>query len=120
MKLFKKLDSQTILFYILGETCIEEDINYWGSDINLGLNDRKPSVESCISFCQSSYPQAPYFVWVGPSRNWAPKSCWCKQAGALDNRREAIGIFSGKVDCQGKTWKRNVSRAVIVVFAPLM
>ena len=93
------------MFYILEETCIEENIDYWGSDINYGLDDTKPDVESCRSFCRSSYPQAPYFVWVGPSANWGPNSCWCKTAEALDNRIEKIGVFSGEVDCQGKTYQ---------------
>ena len=100
----KKQDSQAIFFYILDETCIKEDIDYQGGvAINYGPDDTKPDVESCRSFCQSNYPEAQYFVWVGPSVNGFPNSCWCKGAGALDNRREERGVFSGEVQCQGKT-----------------
>ena len=78
---------------------IEENMDYAGSDINDGLQNIQPNVESCQSSCKTSHPSATRFIWVSPAAAWRAGhgSCWCKSSDSV--RKVDTGYTSGEVSC---------------------
>ena len=81
---------------------IEENIDYKGSDINDGFNDKQKDAENCRSFCESNYPTATYFGWFSPLVGWVRgrNTCWCKTSNTA--KLSSHGQYSGEI-CRGAT-----------------
>ena len=88
--------------FFCAECLIEENTAFYGNNLNDGLSDPlQDDVESCRSFCKSTYPTAKYFHWVGSSSNWQPgyhNTCWCKHSDS--GRKTRDGSTSGEVACR--------------------
>ena len=78
--------------HILGDVCIEENINYYGYDTNRGRDNPQPDAEHCRTFCRSNHPETLYFTWATQGGE-----CWCKTS--KQGRREGDDITSGQVYC---------------------
>ena len=81
---------------ITPNTCFfEHDVNYEGNGINNGIEDRKPDLQSCISFCKDKFPSAQYFSYMTSSTK-----CWCKTSD--EGRRAVKHVISGKLTCSAQ------------------
>ena len=91
--------------------CMEEDIEYFGENLNNGRDDQQPDTESCRSFCKTNHRSAHYFLWISNNKyNTLNKSCWCKTSYSA--RWGKAGYTSGEVDCKyhGEVGKGQRSR----------
>ena len=78
----------TLFFFAFSECLTEKDISYYGNDVNNGLDNVQPDVESCRASCKSM--GSPYFDFnYGGNRG-----CYCKTSNA--GRRQVNGVISGK------------------------
>ena len=96
---------------------IEENIDYQGSAINDGYNDKKNDAESCRSFCESNYPTANYFEWKSPLAGWVAghKTCWCQTT--FNGKTSSDGTYSGEI-CRGATTTASATNTSTYSTAP--
>ena len=78
---------------------MEQDIGYYGNDLNVGGNNKQADAEACRLSCRSIIG-ANYFGLVN-------QNCWCKSSDA--GRMDKVGVVAGNVKCvvknQGKNWE---------------
>ena len=96
---------------LFSDPCVtEENISYFGYDINNGLPE-KSSPESCSLHCKSAYPgEAKYFDWISPSLFWGPRKCFCKTSNA--GRIASNGVVAGKI-CHSKQEEEGESCSLL-------
>ena len=77
----------------LSNCVTEQDIVYFGNDVNDGNSNIQLDVHSCRSSCLAIH--APYFSYHPTTT----KQCWCKRTDA--GRRTKAGAVAGTTACAG-------------------
>ena len=85
--------SRKLNFCEISGCLTENDISYYGNDVNNGTLNVQSDVASCRSSCKSM--GADYFDF----NYGGNKECWCKNSNA--GRTQQVGVVSGETSCPG-------------------